>query len=95
MRIDFLGWDAAVEELADEFDVFCDFSGKKLAAFALFVVWPGKLDDRGIVEVANFFKAGLEDIPPNVAIDLGQGFQLIQDGVAYGSDIKLVIGFIE
>ena len=77
MCIYFLGWDAAVEELADEFDVFCDFSGKERAAYVLLVVWSGELDDRGIVEIANFFKAGLEDIPPNVAIDLGQGFQLI------------------
>lgn len=71
MGIDFLGWDAAIEELTDEFDIFCNFSAKKLAAFCLFVVIFGELDDGGIVEIANLFKAGLEDISSDVAIDLG------------------------
>ena len=71
MRMDFLWRDAAVEELAYQLYIFCNFAGEVLPVFAFLVLAPCELDDGSIIEIANFFKACIEDIPSDVAIDLG------------------------
>lgn len=84
MSIYFFRGYVAIKQFSNQPYIFSYLFSKEisrdlLALLQLLFLTTSKLDDAGIVEIADFFKASLEDVSAYIPINLRKSIQLFQD----------------